>query len=79
MAGQLERLNKYEPYTTGYVVLGDRWNRWWVPAMILGRVNGHRRVVDCEGNHWFIDVEEQFSLTQPWRGKRTNLYSMSKI
>ncbi|MNB98687.1 hypothetical protein D3C87_1020690 [compost metagenome] len=75
----VDSLNKYEPFTPGFVVLGDRWDRWWVPGIILGRTQGHRRVIDVEGNHWFIDVEEQFSLTLPWRGKRQNMYAMSKI
>lgn len=75
----VDRLNLYEPGTAGFVCVGDRWNRWWIPATIQGRVMGHRRVVDYDGEHWFIEHEMQFSLTRPWLGKRTNLYASSKI
>lgn len=64
----VDRLNKYPPYTVGFVMLGERWKRYWMPCIILGRVNGHRRVRTFDGAFWFIEHEQQFQLTRPWAG-----------
>lgn len=70
MSKLLEELNVYPPGTRGWFVRGDRWSRWWEPGIILGRVNGHRRVVDQAGEYWFMDVGDQFSLIPRWLGKK---------
>lgn len=64
----VDRLNKYPPGTYGFVLLGERWKRYWEPGIILGRVNGHRRVKTFDGKSWFIEHEQQFQLTRPWYG-----------
>lgn len=64
----VDRLNKYPPGTVGYVMLGERYKRWWMPCVILGRTMGHRRVQTFDGEYWFIEHEQQFQKTRPWAG-----------
>ncbi|WDS62379.1 hypothetical protein [Pseudomonas phage D6] len=76
----VNRLNKYPPGTIGFVLVGSRYKRWWLPAVMGGRCMGmYRRVIAADGDQYLLEHEEQFSLVEHWKGERTNLYSLSKI
>lgn len=66
----VDRLNVYTPFTVGWVIVGGRYSRTWIPGIIMGRVMGHRRVITAEGSV-FIEHEEQFKLTRPWVGTKS--------
>lgn len=72
----VDRLNIYPPYTKGFVLVGDRYSRKWVSGLILGRINGHRRVA-TETGMVFIEHQEQFHLRRPWVG--TKPYGLGRI
>lgn len=72
----VDRLNIYPPYTLGWVLVGTRYTREWVQGIILGRVNGHRRVA-IRGDYVFVEHMEQFHLKRPWYGVKN--YGLLKI
>lgn len=73
----VDRLNVYVPSTVGWVCMGSRYSRWWEPAMILGRVARHRRVLTATHGYVFIEHEQQFQLVQPWMGAKP--YGLCRI
>lgn len=68
----IDRLNKYPPGTEGYVLVAHRRHMYhWVEGIILGRINGMRRVRIAKHEYVFIEHEQQFQLTKPWSGQKT--------
>lgn len=62
----VDRLNKYPPFTVGFVYVREtRYSASWVPGLILGRVDGQRRVLLSSWESVFIEHEQQFQLVRP--------------